>query len=132
MAPCIVLFDGECNVCNRTVDFLLRRDRERRLRFAPLQSDAGRQLLARFGLPADRLDTVVLVEGDRFWTRSTAFLQALRRLPFPWPLASALRLVPRPLRDRAYDAFARNRYRWFGRRETCRVPAPDERDRFLA
>lgn len=126
----VILFDGVCNLCNAWVDFVVRHDEEGRFRFAPLQSDVARDLLK--GAPADLPDSIVLVEGHSVWTRSTAALRVARALGLPWSLAWAFIVVPPALRDAVYDWVARNRYRWFGKRETCRVPTPEERARFLA
>lgn len=127
----MVLFDGVCNLCNASVDFILERDSKSIFRFASLQSEAGQELLRRFRLPTEEHRSLVLVEGDRFFTRSSAALLIARRLDGFWPLLYAFIVVPRFLRDAVYDLFARNRYRWFGRRDTCRVPTPEERGRFL-
>ena len=128
----IVLFDGVCNLCDASVRFVIDRDRTGRIRFAPLQSEAGQALLQRFGLLGADLDTMVLIEGDRIHTRSTATLRVARLLRRPWPLLAVFLLVPRFLRDFVYRAIARRRYRWFGRTEQCRVPTPELRERFLA
>jgi predicted DCC family thiol-disulfide oxidoreductase YuxK len=128
----VILFDGVCNLCNRSVQFIIARDPAARFRFAPLQSAAAARLLSDASAGAPMLDSMVLVEDGRAFTRSTAALRIARRLRAPWPLAYAFILVPRPLRDRLYDVVARNRYRWFGKRETCMVPAPGIQARFLA
>ena len=127
----IILFDGVCKFCGGAVRFLLTRDRRKRLRFAPLQSAIGDELRQRFGLPADRLDTMVLIEGGRCHTKSSAALRIARDLSGLWPLLWVFLAVPKAFRDLCYDAFARRRYRWFGRSESCFVPTPDIRDRFL-
>jgi predicted DCC family thiol-disulfide oxidoreductase YuxK len=127
----VILFDGVCNLCNGSVDFVIRRDAAAVFRFASLQSEAGRALLRKHGLPDDDLDTMVLVDEAGVHTRSTAALRIVRRLRAPWPLLYACIVLPRPLRDAAYRLVARNRYRWFGRRETCRLPSPSEQGRFL-
>jgi predicted DCC family thiol-disulfide oxidoreductase YuxK len=128
----VLLFDGVCNLCDAAVRFVIERDPPpATFRFAALQSETGRALLGRFGLPVDALDTVVLLDGERAFTRSSAGLRVLARLGLPWSLLAVLLVVPRPLRDAAYDWIARNRYRWFGRRETCLVPTPEVRSRFL-
>jgi predicted DCC family thiol-disulfide oxidoreductase YuxK len=127
----IILFDGVCNLCNGSVDFIIRRDRCGIFRFASLQSAAGRALLQQHGLPPDTLDSVVLVDEAGVHARSTAALRIARKLGAAWPLAYAFIVVPRPLRDALYDFIAHRRYRWFGKRETCRLPSPAERDRFL-
>ena len=126
----VILFDGVCNLCNGSVRFVLARDRQRRFRFASLQSAAAAQLLA--GRPPGAIgDSIVLVEGERIYQQSTAVLRILRGLGAGWRLLYALIVVPRPLRDAVYRWVARNRYRWFGRTEACAVPRPEDRDRFL-
>ena len=98
-ASTIVLFDGVCNLCNGSVQFLLRRDRRGRFRFAALQSAAGRDLMRRHGLPEESLETIVVLDSGRAWLKSDAALLLARRLPWPWPLLAVFRLCPRPLRD---------------------------------
>lgn len=126
----IVLFDGVCSVCDSVVHFIYDRDQRGLFTFAPLQSPAGQELVERFGLAQD-LSTIVLIDGDRAYTKSTAALRIARLLDGAWPLLYALRVVPRPLRDVAYRYFAAHRYRWFGQLEHCRVPEPEMRRRFL-
>ena len=134
----IVLFDGVCNLCNGWVRFIVERDRKGYFMFAPLQSEVGRSLLEARGLRAAvagaeprGMESIVLIEGSRCLTRSDAAIEILRHLSGLWPLLGILRAIPRPIRDRCYDVIARNRYRWFGRRETCMVPSPEIRNRFL-
>ena len=140
----IVLFDGECNLCNRSVDFLLRHDRKRRLRFASLQSDVARTLLARSGMDALALaphedpdgtedpSTIVFVDGDRLHVKSGAALRILTAIGWPWRALGAFLIIPPLLRDGVYDWIARNRFQWFGRRDTCSIPTPEERSLFLS
>lgn len=129
----VVLFDGTCGLCDATVQFLIARDSRRRLRFAPLQSPVGRGLLAAHGLPVDDTPgSMVYIEGGRALTRSSAALAIARRLDGAWPLLSAFRVVPVFLRDAVYRFVARNRYRWFGRLDACRIPDASQRERFLA
>jgi predicted DCC family thiol-disulfide oxidoreductase YuxK len=128
----IVLFDGVCGLCNWSIDFLIRRDHAGTLRFAPLQSPVGRQLLEQHGLTANECSSAVTIDCNRVYRRSDAVLQALTRLGTGWRLlAAAGRLIPRSLRDVIYDWVATNRYRWFGQRTACRVPTREERARFL-
>jgi predicted DCC family thiol-disulfide oxidoreductase YuxK len=127
----IVLFDGVCGLCTRTVRFVLARDRDKRFRFAPLQSETGHRLLERCGGTPDRLETLVLVADGQCFDRSDAVLHILRRLPAPWSLLWLMRIVPRSLRDGAYNAVARRRYRLFGRLDSCPVPSAEQRARFL-
>jgi predicted DCC family thiol-disulfide oxidoreductase YuxK len=126
----IVLFDGVCNLCNAAVRFVIARDRHAHFQFAPLTSDTANRALQ--AVPPPLPDTVVLVEPDgRIYTRSDAALRIARRLAFPWPLAYGLIALPKGVRDWAYDVIARHRYRWFGRRDSCPIPSPAIRDRFL-
>jgi predicted DCC family thiol-disulfide oxidoreductase YuxK len=125
----VILFDGVCNLCNGFVQFVIVRDPDGRFQFGPLQSEAAQHLLA--SAPPAPGESFVLIEDGRVFRRSTAALRILRHLRFPWPLSYAAILVPRPLRDAVYDVVARNRYRWFGRRDACMVPTPEVHKRFL-
>lgn len=127
----LVLYDGQCGLCNHLVQFVLKHDRRGRFRFAALQSELGRGLLERHGLPADALDTFVLVDGGRAFIKSRAALRTVGGLDAPWPLLRAFSIVPGPLADGVYDFVARNRYRWFGRTDACILPSPEVRARFL-
>jgi predicted DCC family thiol-disulfide oxidoreductase YuxK len=128
----ILLYDGVCYLCNWLVRFAIKHDAHGRLRFSSLQSAKGRELLEANGIPAGDLDTVLLIEDGRVYDRSTCALRALRYLRFPWPLAYALIIVPRFIRDAVYDFVARKRYAWFGRMDSCPIPPPELRERFLA
>lgn len=127
----IILFDGVCNLCNASVQWVLRRDRRAVFRFAALQSEPGQQLLRQFGLDSGRFETVVLVAEGRVFVRSEAALEIARRLGGGWRLAGLLRVFPLFLRDAVYGWVARNRYRWFGKQEICWLPTPALRERFL-
>lgn len=127
--PPIVFFDGVCGLCNRFVDFLIRKDRAEVLRFSPLQGETARQVL---GAPGEAsMNSVVLVEGDRVFVKSTAALRIFCRLGGVWSLLWIFRWVPVPVRDGVYEWIAKNRYRLFGKKDTCRIPSPEERARFL-
>lgn len=133
--PMTVLFDGECNMCSATVQFLVRHDpRGERFRFAAQQSDAGQKLLAAHGFRADSgtAETMVVITGDRVFTHSDAALTIARALPLPWSLAGIGAILPKPLRDAAYRLIARSRYKLFGRRSECLIPTPELRARFLS
>jgi predicted DCC family thiol-disulfide oxidoreductase YuxK len=127
----IVLFDGVCNLCNGSVQFILKRDSQARFRFASLQSEAGRSLLVQHGLDPEALSSVVVIEGGRVWQESSAALRIARHLPGLWKLLRVFLVIPRPLRDAVYRLIARNRYRWFGKTETCWLPTPELKGRFL-
>ena len=135
----IVFFDGECGLCNSFVDFMLVRDHRARFRFSALQ---GRTFSAQFGKDqpsmgtsdgpkTQRLASIVFWDGQGTHTKSEAALRVVEGLGGKWLFARPLRLIPRPLRDMVYDLVAANRYRWFGRRDSCRVPSSDEQERFL-
>ena len=128
----VILFDGVCNLCNASVLFIIDRDPRGHFAFAPLQSDYAAAQLREHGRQGDGLTTVILIEDGQVYDRSSAALRIARRLSGLWPLLSVFRIVPRPLRDLAYDWLARHRYRWFGRTEACRLPTPELRTRFLA
>ena len=121
----IVFFDGECHLCNGFVDALITRDPAHRLQFASLQGETAQALLA----PEDRvqLDTVIYFEAGEIYRRSTAVLKVLSKLGGPYVLFNLLRIVPGFLRDFIYQGVAKNRYAWFGQREFCRIPQPEER-----
>ncbi len=127
----VLLFDGVCNLCNGAVQFIIKRDTDAQFRFASLQSDAGQALLNQHDLPTEDFDTMVYIEGDAVYTKSTAGLRIARRLSGLWPLLYAFIVIPRPLRDAVYGIIVRNRYRWFGRRDECMIPSPDLQSRFL-
>jgi predicted DCC family thiol-disulfide oxidoreductase YuxK len=126
----IVLFDGVCNFCSDSVNFIIRHDTENRFAFAPLQSGKGIELRAKYGIDDD-IDSIVLIEDDRAFTKSTAALRIAKRLGGIWALAYAFIIVPRPVRDYLYELFARYRYRLFGKKDECMLPTPEVRARFL-
>ncbi|MEQ9619730.1 MAG: thiol-disulfide oxidoreductase DCC family protein [Deltaproteobacteria bacterium] len=127
----VILFDGVCNLCSGSVSFIIKRDRDGVFKFAPLQSEAGARLIEKFNIQDEGLETFVLVEEENAYTRSTAALRALRRLGGLWGLLYGFIVIPAPLRDAVYDFIARNRYRWFGRKDECMVPGPGIKNRFL-
>ena len=127
----ILLFDGVCNLCDHSVQFVLDHDPRDVFRFASLQSEVGKALLGTCGLDPEALDSVVLVDDGVCYVRSEAAWRIATRLDAPWRWLAATRVIPRGLRDVVYDWVARNRYRWFGTREACRIPTPETRARFL-
>jgi predicted DCC family thiol-disulfide oxidoreductase YuxK len=127
----VIFYDGVCNLCDWYVNLVLDLDRRDHFRFAALQSDYARRVLGRHGIEVD-LDTVYVLEGGRIYDRSDASLRVARGLGFPWTIAAGwMALLPRSWRDRGYDVMARNRYRWFGKQDRCRVPSPALRAKFL-
>ncbi|WP_121356442.1 thiol-disulfide oxidoreductase DCC family protein [Flavisolibacter nicotianae] len=127
----VILFDGVCNFCNGTVNFLLKQDKKKRFRFAALQSEAGQALLAQYGLSKENLDTFILVDNGKVYRRSTAALRVGSNLPWYWQWTQAFRIVPPFIRDGVYNFIARNRYKWFGKKKTCMLPAPGMQSRYL-
>ena len=127
----VVLFDGVCNLCNGLVNFLIDHDRKAYFKLAALQSDEGKALLGKHGLSSEALDSLVLIEEGQVYQRSSAALRIAWRLGSAWALLYGLILVPRPVRDRIYDWIAKNRYNWFGRRDRCRRPTSELKERFL-
>lgn len=127
----IVVFDAQCLLCSGWVQFILRRRHGGRIRFASIQGETGRRLLAEAGLQPDRLQTLLVVDGGRSWQHTAAILRVLDALGWPWTLAWAGWLVPAPLRDSAYRWVARRRYRIFGRTEACMLPPDGTAHRFL-
>lgn len=128
----ILLFDGVCNLCNQSVQFVIKRDPAGLIHFAALQSEQGKALLQKHNLSPDSLDTVVLVLNNKVYTRSSAALQVLRLLGLPWSLLTVFLILPKGFRDIVYNYIAKNRYRWFGREESCMIPTPELKNRFLS
>jgi predicted DCC family thiol-disulfide oxidoreductase YuxK len=128
----IILFDGVCNFCNSSVNFIIARDTAGYFKFAPLQSEIGEKLLAENGVDKVETDSVVLIEDGQVYTHSTAALRVARRLDGAWKWLYYLIFVPRIIRDGAYKLFARYRYRLFGKKDECMLPTPEIRARFLA
>ncbi|MEK4230136.1 thiol-disulfide oxidoreductase DCC family protein [Solibacillus sp. FSL H8-0538] len=126
----IILFDGECNFCNASVQFIIKRDAPGYFRFASLQSDIGRQLVLQYGI-SPSIDSLILIEQEHAYIRSTAALKIARRLQGVWRCCYVAIIIPLAIRDVTYNIFARNRYRWFGKKESCMIPSSEQRSRFL-
>lgn len=128
----IILFDGVCNLCNGSVLFVLRNEKHPTFQFASIQSEAGKERLEWYGLPADYNQAVILIDRGKVYLGSTAALKIGQQLKFPWSVLSFMGfLVPRFVRDRVYGQIAKHRYRWFGKREVCMVPTKELKARFL-
>jgi predicted DCC family thiol-disulfide oxidoreductase YuxK len=126
----IVLFDGVCNLCNRSVDFIIRNEKSDKLQFASLQSDVGKSITSKSGL--DEIpDSVMLYVDGKLLVRSDAIIAICTYLKRPYAYGTIFKYVPKGLRDSVYRLIAKNRYQWFGKKETCRVPSAEERERFL-
>lgn len=128
----IVLFDGKCNLCSSVVQFLIRQDKYKRLRYAPMQSEKGEALLKNYGFPHQYLKSFVLIEGSgSVFKKSTAALKLFGKLPWYWRWTQMFWVIPKFLRDPVYEFISRNRTKWFGRSDQCMLPAPGHQDRFL-
>lgn len=127
----IVIFDGVCNFCNRSVNFIIKRDPKGVFAFTPRQNRYGQSLIQKYNVPELAVDTILLIKNGRYYQRTDAALEIIRDLSGLWFLFRVFKIVPRPLRDYFYNVFARNRYQLFGKRDTCMIPAPDVRSRFI-
>jgi predicted DCC family thiol-disulfide oxidoreductase YuxK len=127
----IVLFDGVCNLCNRSVQFILRHDRKKKFKFASLQGKTGQALLQQYGIGQNEPNSFVLINDGKVYTRSTAVMRMLKMLGGGWALFYFFIIIPVFIRDGVYNWVARNRYKWFGKRDSCMLPGPALKDRFL-
>ncbi len=128
----IILFDGVCNFCNGAVNFIIRQDKKGVFKFASLQSNKGQELAEKYGLPKTNFDSFILIENGKVYKRSTAGLKLYNKLPWYWKWTQVFWIIPKFLRDAVYDFVAKNRYKWFGKKETCMIPTPEVRSRFLS
>ncbi len=127
----IIFFDGICNLCNRTVQFVIKHDPNEKFLFASFHSDSGRNVAAMFGIDIDKADSFVLISEGKKYFKSTAALMVISELSGPIKILSLFKLLPEPLRNRLYDWVARNRYKWFGKKERCMIPTKKQQKRFL-
>lgn len=128
----IVLFDGVCNFCNYWVNFLLKRDKKNIFLFAALQSESGQELLKKFSLATTDFDSFILIDGDSYQTKSDAVISIAKNLSgFPRLLVIG-KFLPKLARDFVYDLIAKNRYKIFGKRDSCRIPTAEEKEKFLS
>ena len=127
----IILFDGICNFCNGSVNFVIKRDKKSQVKYAALQSEAGQQLLKQFNLPTTEFNSFIFIEAGKVYTQSTGALKVCKYLNALWPLLYGLIIVPRFIRDGIYNRLAKNRYKWFGKKDQCMIPAPGVKERFL-
>ena len=128
----LILFDGVCNFCNFWVNFIIDHDDKRYFKFASLQSDIAQRILIQKKIDTLQTDSVILVMNEKVFFKSSAALLIAKNLNGFWKMLNIFSLIPSPLRDWIYDFVAKNRYKWFGKRETCRVPSKDEKARFLS
>ena len=128
----VVMFDGVCNYCNAMVNFVIREDKQKVFQFAALQSDKGQELLKQYNLPQQNFNSFVLIDNGKAFTSSTAGLKVINKLPWYWRWGQIFWIVPAFIRDGVYNIIAKNRYKWFGKKEVCMIPTPDVRNRFLS
>ena len=128
----IILFDGLCNLCSNTVQFIIKRDVKKQFHFASLQSDFGQQLLQKLNLPLSELNSFILYRNGKIYTRSTGALMVAKELGGAWPILSFFMIVPLFIRNGVYKIISNNRYKWFGKKNECWVPTPSLKDRFLS
>ncbi len=127
----IVLFDGVCNLCSNSVQFIIRHDKKNQFLFGSLQGKAGQEYLKKFNLPEDSFNSFMLVENDKLYTRSSGALRMLKHIGNGWQLFYAFIIVPKFIRDGVYNFIAKNRYKWFGKKEACWIPTPELKGKFL-
>ena len=127
----IILFDGVCNLCNGAVNFVIKRDSGNVFKFASLQEKQGVLLLKMHAVDTQKLDSIVLIENEKVYVKSSAALRIARKMSNLWPLFFVLLIIPSFIRDGVYDFIAKNRYKWFGKKEQCMIPTPGSREKFL-
>jgi predicted DCC family thiol-disulfide oxidoreductase YuxK len=128
----VILFDGICNYCNGMVNFIIRQDKNAVFKFAALQSEAGQALLEKYNLPKQDFESIILIDNGKAFSNSTAGLRLYNKLPWYWKWTQVFWIIPRFLRDAAYNLVARNRYKLFGKKDACMIPGPSVRSRFLS
>ncbi|MBS1492428.1 MAG: thiol-disulfide oxidoreductase DCC family protein [Bacteroidetes bacterium] len=127
----IILFDGVCNFCDSSVNFIIDRDKKNIFKFAALQSEKGQEILEYFSLPKDDFDSFVFIENDKVFKKSSAALKIANKLGGIWKIFYPLIVVPKFLRDFFYSLIANNRYKLFGKKDACRIPTPELKQKFL-
>lgn len=131
-AKSIIFFDGVCNLCNASIDFIIQRDKKDRFLVGALQDEWSKKVLSKYGVKRDYLDSLVLLENQEIFYKSTAALKIAKSLSGLWPVFYPLIVLPQEFRNVIYDWIATNRYRWFGKKSTCRLPSPEEKVKFLS
>ena len=128
----IILFDGVCNLCNSSVQYVIRRDKSNAYRFAALQSEIGKKLVEQRGIVTSQIDSIILIEpGVAYYTKSTAALKIAQSFGGVWQLTSVFEWIPEKIRDWVYDYIAKNRYKWYGKKDACMIPTPELKSKFL-
>lgn len=127
----IILFDGVCNLCNGAVTFIIKRDKKDVFKFAALQSEIGRELTSKFNIDTSKVDSIILIDGEKHYEKSSAALRIAKYLSGAYPLLFGFMVVPKFIRNAVYDSIAKNRYKWFGKKESCMIPTAELKSKFL-
>ena len=127
----IILFDGVCNLCNGSVIFMIKRDKKDVLRYAALQTEIGQEMVEKYKIDTSKIDSIILIDNDKYYYKSTAALRIARHLSGAYPLLAVFLILPAFMRDWIYDIIARNRYKWFGKKESCMIPTPELKNKFI-
>ncbi|AFL82179.1 hypothetical protein Aeqsu_2728 [Aequorivita sublithincola DSM 14238] len=127
----IVLFDGVCNLCNGAINYIIKRDKNNVFKFAALQSEIGKELITKFNIDTSKIDSIILIDGEKHYIKSSAALHISKALSGAYPLLFGLMIVPKFIRNAVYDYIARNRYKWFGKKESCMIPTAELKSKFL-
>ena len=127
----IIIFDGVCNLCNGAVTYIIKRDKKNIFKFAALQSEIGQELVSKFKIDTSKVDSIILIDGEKHYEKSSAALHIAKHLSGAYPLLFGFMIVPKLLRNAVYDYVARNRYKWFGKKESCMIPTTELKERFL-
>lgn len=127
----VILFDGVCNLCNGAITFIIKRDKKNHYRFAALESDIGKMYLKKHNIDPLKIDSIILIRGERAFIKASAALRIAQKMSGLWPLLYVFIIIPRFISNGVYDYIARNRYQWFGKEESCMIPTPALREKFL-
>jgi|TARA_B100000768_G_scaffold177137_1_gene190862 predicted DCC family thiol-disulfide oxidoreductase YuxK len=128
----IILFDGLCNLCNTSVNFVIRNDKKGVFRFAPIQTNFGESTLKKYHINTKDTDSIILIDKDKYYIKSTAALYIAKELAGAYPLLFCFMIVPKFIRNLIYDLVAKNRYKWFGKKVSCMIPTPELKDKFYS
>lgn len=126
----VIFFDGVCNLCNASVQFAIEHDKQDVFKFTALQGNYAKAILPKFNIDLERINSIILVENDRLYTKSSAALRIAKKLNGFWPMLYAFMIIPKFIRDWFYDIIAKNRYKWWGKQESCWVPTPELKEKF--
>ncbi|MBT0608697.1 thiol-disulfide oxidoreductase DCC family protein [Aequorivita echinoideorum] len=127
----IILFDGVCNLCNGAITFIIKRDKKNSFKFAALQSEIGQQLISKFNIDTQKVDSIILIDGEKYYEKSSAALHISKELSGAYPLLFGFMVVPKFIRNSVYDYIAKNRFKWFGKKESCMIPTAELKAKFL-